>query len=182
VDDYDAMLRLLTADGPYRPYADKLMLFGRFVGSWDLDIFVHQADGTRREFGGEWHFDWVLEGRGIQDVLIVRPRGERDNAPDPEGSIGSTMRVYDPRMDGWWVSWMGPDDGEFSTLFARPERDGRIVLDGQWSVGQKEGSRFEWSFSDITDRSFRWQGRISADGGASWRLAEEMDARRRAGG
>jgi len=180
VNGHGTMLRLLAADGPHPQHADMMMLFGRLVGSWDLDVFVYEADGTRREFTGEWHFGWVLEGRGIQDVIIVRPRGDGAKAAGSQGGIGSTLRVYDPRMDAWWICFMGPADREFSTLFARPEPEGRIVLEGQWSIGQKDGARFEWSFSDITERSFRWEGRISADHGVTWRLGEEMQARRRA--
>jgi hypothetical protein len=31
------MIELLRADGPSPEYADKLMLFGRLVGSWDIE-------------------------------------------------------------------------------------------------------------------------------------------------
>jgi hypothetical protein len=72
--------------------------------------------------------------------------------------------------------WAGPLDGEFSTLFARQAGD-RIVLDGQWSIGG-DGRCFRWSFSGITKDRFRWQGHSSQDGGQTWRLVEEMHARR----
>ena len=170
---HQAMLDLLAADGPHPGHRDKLMLFGQFVGSWDVDILLYQPDGTTRPLSGEWHFGWVLGGRAIQDVLITRPAG------DAAGQAGSTLRAYDPHTDAWWVVWVGPADREFSTLFARQVGD-RIVLEGQWTVadGGRAGRAFEWSFSDIAEDRFHWQGRISRDGGQTWRLVEEMHARR----
>jgi hypothetical protein len=39
------------------------MLFGQFVGAWDVDVTNITLDGTRKELKREWHFGWVLEGR-----------------------------------------------------------------------------------------------------------------------
>ena len=173
---HDTMLGLLSADGPHPEHRAKLMLFGQFVGSWDLDMLAYPPDGTTRRFAGQWHFGWVLEGRGIQDVLIAKPTGDQDMVEGPQGGIGSTLRVYDPGMDAWWVVWAGPADREFCTLVAR-QVDDRIVLEGQWSLGGDD-RRFRWSFSDITPDRFHWQGHHSADDGQTWRLVEEMHARR----
>jgi hypothetical protein len=175
VDSDNEMLRLLSADGPLPELRDKMMLFGQFVGSWDLDVFGYSRDGTRQDFIGEWHFGWVLEGRGIQDVLIVRPLASSTGGGS-QGGIGSTLRVYDSEMDAWWISWMSPVDREFSTLFARHTGD-RIVLDGQWSLGQT-GRRWQWIFSDISRDSFHWECRTYDDGDPKGRVVEEMYARR----
>jgi hypothetical protein len=77
------------------------------------------------------------------------------------------------------VVWQDPLAGEFSVLLARAEGD-RIVLDGQWTIGDR-GPMFRWTFSDITANSFRWAANISEDGGKTWRLVEEMRARRQEG-
>ncbi len=69
-------LEALGADGPSADRAGKMDLYGRFVGSWDLDVTQFREDGARRQRKGEWHFGWALEGRAIQDVWIVPPRGE----------------------------------------------------------------------------------------------------------
>ena len=73
----NAFLEALGADGPAADRAGKMDLYGRFVGSWELDVMQIRDDGTQRRRPGEWHFGWALEGRAIQDVWIVPPRGER---------------------------------------------------------------------------------------------------------
>ena len=170
------MLRALSADGPVPELSDKVMLFGQFVGSWDLEMVGYPPDGTRVEFTGEWHFGWVLDGRGVQDVLDVRPRSA-PRGDGPRGGKGSTLRVYDPAMDAWWVSWMGPLDREFSTFVAR-EVDDRIVLEGQWTLGHP-GRRLRWTFFDVRPDTFRWESRLFDRGDSDGRLVEEMHARRR---
>ena len=54
--DTDSMLDALQARGPHPDLAEHLMLFGQFVGAWDVDVTNIAADGTKNEFKGEWHF------------------------------------------------------------------------------------------------------------------------------
>ena len=165
------MLRLLAAEGPAPDLAEKMMLFGQFIGSWDLDLVAYPGENGSR-YAGEWHFGWVLDGHGIQDVLIVRPvAAPRDTSP--QGGKGSTLRVYDPDLDAWWICWMGPEDREFSTLLARDEGD-RIVLEGQWTLGRSH-RRWRWAFFNIEPSRFRWECRDDTDG----RVVQEISARRR---
>ena len=56
---------------------------------------------------------------------------------------------------------------------------GRLV--GSWDLIADDGREFRWAFSEITADSFRWQAHISEDGGKTWRLVEEIEARRRTG-
>ena len=35
--------------------AEHLMLFGQFVGAWDVDVTNIAPDGTKNEFKGKWH-------------------------------------------------------------------------------------------------------------------------------
>lgn len=41
-----------------------------------------------------------------------------------------------------------------------------------------DGSRLQWTFTDITAESFIWTGRTSVDG-ESWRIEQVMVAQRR---
>jgi hypothetical protein len=66
-----AVFDLLAATRPFTEYADKLTLYGQFVGSWDIDATWYEREGGQRKGTGEWHFAWILGGRGIQDVLFA---------------------------------------------------------------------------------------------------------------
>jgi len=47
------MLEALQAEGPFPDHASKLMLFGRLVGSWDIEGRFFDRDGhvTKQEDG-----------------------------------------------------------------------------------------------------------------------------------
>jgi hypothetical protein len=165
---------VLLADGPDPRHADALMLFGRFVGEWELDWTGYGPDGeqtmTER---GEWIFGWVLEGRAVQDVWIIPERARRDPAVPPEGEYGTTIRVYDPRRAVWLVTWNGPLNRARRTFVGRRVGD-TIVQEGQTD----EGDPMQWIFSDITESSFSWRS-ISSKDGETWQLREEMRVRRK---
>jgi hypothetical protein len=163
------MIRHLTSESPDIDHGQEMMLFGQLVGSWDLDMTAIDPDGGTHAFTAEWHFGWTLEGRAVQDVLITRSL---------EGDVvgfGSTVRSFDPKRGQWWVVWQDPLAGEFAVLLARPEGD-RIVLEGQWTIGESFRP-FRWTFSDITPDSFHWEDHV-LDNGGTWRLIEEIQARR----
>ena len=101
----------LGAGGPARDRADKMALYGQFVGSWDLDVVEYRDDGTTRRRPGEWHFGWALEGRAVQDVWIVPPCGQRDGDTVAQSNrYGTTLRVYDPGIDAWHVAGASRSD------------------------------------------------------------------------
>jgi hypothetical protein len=163
------MIDALAADGPLAEHAAKLRLFGRLVGSWHIvGRFFDEAGNVTRERRGEWHFGWVLEGRAIQDVLISPPRDEREDG-EPSHEYGTTIRVYDPRIDGWRVTFISPLFGATVNLIAR-EHGAEI-----WLEGRAPDSRlYRWTFSDITTESARWQGFTSSDEGLTWLRDEEI--------
>lgn len=55
-----SMIEALQAEGPYPDLAENLMLFGQFVGSWDVAVTNIAPDGTRKELKGEGHFWSIL--------------------------------------------------------------------------------------------------------------------------
>lgn len=171
-----AFLQALTAPGPAIDGAGKMDLYGRFIGSWDLDVTHFPENAPERRRSGEWYFGWVLEGRAIQDVWIVPPRGGRGNTDVPE-PYGTTLRIYDTRLDAWRIHWSDPVGQTFLQMIGRAEGDDIVQL------GTDEDARLiRWSFRDITNRSFLWRGESSTDKGASWRLVTEFTAARRVGG
>jgi hypothetical protein len=170
-----AMVDALHAAEPNAAHNGKLRLYGQFVGSWTLDIDYHEIDGPVRHAEGEWHFDWVLEGRAIQDVWIFPSRAARvrHRASEPWHFYGSTVRVYDPNIDAWHITFFEP---------TRPfeiRQVGRAVGADIVQMGEEvEGITRRWRFVEITPRSFKWLGEASRDKSATWTLEMEMRARR----
>jgi hypothetical protein len=168
-----AALEALAATGPAPDHAEELMLFGQLVGAWDFDGVEYDADGGSRKHTGEWHFAWVLEGRAIQDVLVSPPRADRGKG-QRSYSYGTTLRFFDPSIDAWRIVWADPVPGNLAVLTASQVRD-EIVIEGT----TREGLPLRWIWSEITDRSAHWRSVVSADGGTTWQLREEMRLRRR---
>src|SRR5919204_3380669 len=169
-----AMIEALQADGPHPDHADKLMLFGRLVGSWDIEGRFFDDDGNVvKESRGEWHFGWVLEGRVIQDVLITPPREGRE--PEAQSKAYDTaVRAYDPKIDAWRVTVVAPIYGAAVTLIAREHGD-EIWLEGR----SPDNNLIRWTFSEFSDRRVLWQGYVSKDEGLSWLRDEEIILHRR---
>jgi hypothetical protein len=160
----------LLAQGSAATDARELADFGRLVGSWDLEVAWHHDDGRIEHRRGEWHFAWILEGRAIQDVWRVPGAGPGD----PPRGYGTTIRAWDPELEAWRVTWVSGLGGG-ATSFIASALGGEIVMESQ---GEEEV--FRWIFSDITPDSFHWRALGSTDGGSTWVVAQEMDARRRA--
>jgi hypothetical protein len=87
------LIEALHDTGPAGKHADKLMLFGQFVGSWNLD-WTGNGTGTddRRPatMTGELHFGWVLGGR-------ARPR--HLDRPRPHATRRRPAAPGFPRLD-----------------------------------------------------------------------------------
>jgi hypothetical protein len=168
------MIEALQASGPAPVNAEKLMQFGRFVGSWSLDvIYYDEAGGIRRRTPGEWHFGWVLEGRAVQDVWIIPPRDRRVAGEPPSGEYGTSLRHYDPDLDAWRSTWHGPVNRITWPFIARQIGD-EMTLERT----DEAGDTVRWIFSRIGSDSFHWRAVRSSDGGDTWRLEQEMHATR----
>lgn len=159
----------LAAGGPDPSLKDKLMLFGQFVGDWDIVKARYiQADGTWVEMQGEVHFGWVLGGSAVQDVWLGCRRGEKKMA-----LFGTTIRFYDSKIDAWRSTWLSPLKGLVQMFIGR-KIDNKIVLELQNTDCYPE----RWIFSEIAPASFRWHSEETHDGGKTWLLTEEMQIHR----
>jgi hypothetical protein len=163
----ETMIHALAADTPAAPD-----LYGRLAGVWDVGNRYYDEDKAEWRTGtAVWTFGWVLDGRAVQDVMWFTD-------VDGNRSTGSTMRLYDPDGDHWHVVWFSPY-GRIVTLIGRAGPDGGILQEGRRN---NDGRPVRWEFTEVTDTSFRWLGHISDDDGRTWRLEQEMRARRRPGG
>ena len=160
----NTFLEALHADGPASDRADGLITYGWLIGGWALDVIEFLDDGSQRRRPGEWHFGWVLEGRAIQDVWIVPPRGQRSHAAAdaPPEYYGTTLRIHDPRSGDWHVQYIDPAVQAVLTMTGRRQGDAIVQL-GSDAAGQA----VRWSFDNVTPDAFRWRGEWSADGGAT---------------
>lgn len=152
-------------------------LYDGLIGSWDAEVVDHLEDGSDRRQSAEMHFAWVLEGRAVQDLWIAPARAEREGkSPKAAGNrYGTTLRVYDPEIDAWRVTWINPVTGAENRLVGR--REGRQIVQKGTDA---EGRPIRWTFVAIRPESFHWRGERSEDGGRSWICNTEFFARRRA--
>ena len=172
------ILSSLRADQPHPAYQEKLMLFGQFIGVWDMDIkFFDESGRTIFHSPGEWSFSWVLDGRAIQDVITYADLSDAAKNSPGERRTGTTLRYYDPRLDVWRVIFLGATSGILILL------TGGLVGEEIWIEGMEaNGTLNRWMFTNITRDSFHCKGLASTDNGVTWRPEQEMLARRRATG
>jgi hypothetical protein len=163
---------VLISSGP-RPGTTELGFFGGLVGSWDVIVTNYRTDGSVEKVIGEWHFEWVLDGRAIQDVWLAPSRAERARTGDDSGEWGATLRFYDEAIKAIRSTWIGPARGRVLPFLAR-EVGPDMVLEGLF-----DNVLTRWIFCDVQADSFHWRATESVDEGATWEIRQEMMATRR---
>lgn len=161
----------LLAPGPRLPDGSEA-LFGRFIGSWDIDVTWYAGGAAVRRARGEWHFAWVLGGRAVQDVWIV-PTLVEQALGAPAYEHGTSLRFPVAGADHWLSQWSGPVNGLAAAFIARREGD-EIVLDGTLPGGLA----VRWAFHDIADRRFRWRNERAPAPGAPLERVQAFTATR----
>ena len=166
------MIKGLEADRPDPKLKEKLMLFGQFVGDWEIESQWFLPNGLTPTGRGEIHFGWILNGTALQDVWS----GEIENPPPgfPSTGFGTTIRFYDPSIDALRIIWIVPIGSVIQTFVARAVGE-EIILEGR-TVDGKFPER--WILSEITSRSFHWRSVESHDDGKTWQLTQKVVARK----
>jgi hypothetical protein len=165
---------VLAAPGRSPEIPESADVYGWLIGSWELDVRYYWVDVSARGIKGEVHFEWVLEGRAVQDVWIMPPRSERTGELDKMLNMyGTTLRVWDPAIQAWRVTWINPATNQRSELIGR--WSGKDIV----QLGTRaDGTPMRWIFSEITPDSFRWTGESLEPDGKTWKLGGEFRARR----
>lgn len=135
----------------------------------------YRVDLSAERRRGEIHFGWVLEGRTVQDVWIMPPRGaQRAGLDGPDDTLyGTTLRVWDGALRAWRVTYINPASGQ------RDELIGRRVGEDVIQIGtHANGTPIRWTCTDITPDAFRWTGVALAADGVTWTLEAAFRARR----
>jgi hypothetical protein len=164
----------LAAPGRAAEIPESADAYGWLIGSWEMDVLDYNTDNAPRRSKGEVHFAWTLEGRAVQDVWILPRRDERTGDLSKTTNLyGITLRVWDPAIQAWRVTWINPVSGSHDHLIGR--KIGKDVV----QIGARpDGTSFRWIFTDIAADSFRWVGETLQPDGATWKLSGDCRARR----
>jgi hypothetical protein len=168
-------LAVLSAPGRSHEIPESADAYGWLVGSWELDVLRYWAtDVADRGIKGEAHFGWVLEGRAVQDVWIMPRLADRSaNLEKNMNMYGSTLRVWDPSIEAWRITWRNPAGDHHEEQIGR--RSGKDVV----QIGTRpDGTPTRWTFTEITADSFHWLGEALEPDGKTWRLEGKFRARR----
>jgi hypothetical protein len=164
------MATALKAMGPHPSLGIQAKVFGRLVGTWDVQYTNFSKDGKETHRSGEFIVGWVMDGRAIQDVWIVYPSGTRK-----EREVYMDLRYFDPKSQTWPSTFIDPEHVSVAKFTGGAVGDDRIVLDTQ-DFG---GTDTRWSINDIRPDSFVWREQESLDGGKTWTLQSEYHMKRR---
>lgn len=147
-------LNVLTSEGKNEKLPEEYDYFGKLIGSWSID-YIDRSNACSRK--GEWHFSRILEGMGVQDVIVL-----------PGYETGTTLRVYNPGTHAWDIAY--GFTGKIIRLEAR-KRDDRIILTNLEDTGRK------WVFASIEEDRFHWQDvTVTEDG--EWHVDFDLYAER----
>ena len=101
-------------------------------------------------------------------------RSERTADIDKTNNMyGTTLRVWDPSIQAWHITWTNPVRGH------REEQIGRWSGKDIVQLGARaDGTPTRWMFTEITPNSFHWTGESLQPDGKTWMLESEFRAKR----
>lgn len=168
-------LTVLSAPGRSADIPKSADAYGWLIGSWELDVIRYWAkDVAALGVTGEAHFGWVLEGRAVQDVWIMPRRGDRSaNLDKSQNMYGTTLRVWDPSIEAWRITWRNPAGDHHEEQIGR--KSGKDVVQ---TGTRPDGTPTRWTFTEITSDSFHWLGEALMPDGKTWNLEGEFCAKR----
>jgi len=143
---------------------------GRLVGTWDVEYTTFAKDGTASQRTGEFIVEWVMDGRALQDLWIVHPRGTRK-----EREVYTDLHWFDAKSRTWRAAFIDPEHGSVAKFTGGPLGNDRYVLE----TPDLGSDRTRWSFYDIRRDSFAVRGEASNDEGKTWKLESEYKMQRR---
>ena len=137
---------LLMGDGNMVP--EEFDWFAPLIGEWDCDYYDEPIEGQKRHVKGEWIFNRILEGIGIQDIFIFPSRKTREANPQPDGEYGTSLRIFNKVQKCYDVVYTCAGTMKRLTFTKEGDRLVGKVLD--------EESTY-WVFSNLSDSGFHWE-------------------------
>lgn len=160
----------LQALGPHPSLGEQASVFGRLVGTWDVEYTDFSKTGKVSHRTGQLVVGWVLDGRVIQDVWIVDPW-----AGHKEREVFTDLRYFEPKSGTWPAIFVDPQIASVARFTGGAVGEDRIVLDSP-DLGPKDT---RWSFNNIRPDTFVFRDEASDDGGKTWRLQSDYHMKRR---
>jgi hypothetical protein len=170
VDPGFDMSTALHAPGPHVSLGDQAKVFGRFVGTWEVEYMDILKDGKELHRTGQLIVGWVMDGRAIQDLWIVDPSPGR-----AEREVYADLRYFDPKTLTWPAVFIDPEHASVAKFAGGAIAEDRIVLQTS-DLGSKQT---RWSFNDIGPKAFVFLDEASSDSGKTWKLQAQYRMRRR---
>lgn len=177
VDNHSEFCAALVSRTPALDVANGNDLYAGLIGSWSAEVLDSETDGAKRVSSAEWHFTRILEGRGVQDVLIVPAREDRNpRIPLRFNRYASSLRMFSVTEGLWRVHWCNPVGGEIHNLTAA--RSGLDIVESG-----HDGLPLRWTFSSISPGSFiaRTEALDPGVEPAAWKIVAEIRASREVG-
>jgi hypothetical protein len=164
------MITALEALGPTSSLRDQADVFGRLIGTWNVEYTDFARDGQVTHRSGELVVGWIMDGRAIQDLWIVDPSGTRT-----EREVYTDVRYFDPKSKSWPAIFIDPEHASVAKFTGGAVGEDRIVLE----TTDFDEKVTRWSANDIRPDSFVWREEGSSDGGKTWRLQAQHQMKRR---
>jgi hypothetical protein len=167
-------LTVLAAEGRSPEIPESADVYGWLIGDWELEVCHYlDLDVKSRSIKGEVHAGWVLQGRAVQDVWFYPRASEPTGSKEKLITYGTTLRVWDPKIQGWHIMWSNPVRNHYEKQIGR--RIGKDIV----QVGARpDGTPTRWMFTEITNDSFHWLGEALKPDGKNWQLEAEFRGRR----
>jgi len=159
-------LTALSAPGRSPKIPESADVYGWLVGDWELEVCHYlDLDVTSRTIIGEVHAGWVLEGLAVQDVWFYPRPSERNSGEEKLMTYGTTLRVWDSKIQAWQIMWTNPLRNHYEKQIGR--RMGKDIV----QIGARpDGTPTRWTFTEITNDAFHWFGEALKPDGKKWEL------------
>jgi hypothetical protein len=170
----NGFLTVLAAEGRAAEIPESADAYGWLIGDWELEVCHYlDLDVKSRSIKGEVHAAWVLQGRAVQDVWFYPRASEPTGGKEKLITYGTTLRVWDPKIQAWHIMWSNPVRNHYEKQIGR--RTGKDIV----QVGARpDGTPTRWMFTEITNDSFHWFGEALKPDGKNWQLEAEFRGRR----